>query len=110
MGRDYGIMIPSWPATLGADGAGVVESVGEDVKSFKQGDEVLAQFTPGNNKSAAFQVCIANRSFLDSVKTSQSCAAVDASKVGRKPASWSFDDTTSLPYVSLPHFSISSEG
>ncbi|MCJ1469733.1 hypothetical protein MMC07_008374 [Pseudocyphellaria aurata] len=77
---DYGMFISSWPATLGSDGAGIVEAVGEDVKSFKPGDEVFARFTPGNNKSAAFQ----------------SIAAVHESKVGRKPGSWSFEDAASL--------------
>lgn len=99
--RDYGLFIPSWPATLGGDGAGIVEAVGEDVKSFKQGDEVLARFTPGNNKSAAFQVNAEAQSFRQSVNASQSFAAVDVSKVGHKPQSWSFEDAASLPFV--PH-------
>lgn len=53
---DYGFYVPRWPATLGADGAGVVEDVGEDVQTFKKGDEVLARFTSCDDRRAAFQV------------------------------------------------------
>lgn len=70
MDRDYGLFVPSWPATLGGDGAGVVEAVGDDVKSFKQGDEVFARFTPGNDRSAAFQVRMATQSFWNFVDIS----------------------------------------
>lgn len=53
---DYGFYVPKWPVTLGCDGAGVVEDVGEDVQTFKKGDEVLARFTSGDDRRAAFQV------------------------------------------------------
>ena len=37
----YGAMIESWPALFGADGAGIVEAVGQGVSKFKAGDEVF---------------------------------------------------------------------
>lgn len=54
--RELGVHVPSWPMTLGSDGAGIVVAVGEDVNCFKQGDEVFGCFTSGNNKTASFQV------------------------------------------------------
>src|ERR1700753_3250617 len=49
----YGVRVESWPALFGADGAGIVESVGQGVTKFKPGDEVFALF--GGAKCAAFQ-------------------------------------------------------
>ena len=54
--RRYGIFVSTWPITFGSDGAGIVEAVGDDVKSYKPGDEVLAHFTSGNERRASFQV------------------------------------------------------
>lgn len=34
------IRLKEYPAILGCDGAGVIESVGSDVKDFKKGDRV----------------------------------------------------------------------
>lgn len=56
MNSEIGLYVPSWPVTLGGDGAGIVEAVGEDVKTYKPGDEVFGRFGPVNDKTAAFQV------------------------------------------------------
>ena len=45
-------MVPSWPATFGYDGAGIIEAVGSDVKGVKNGDEVFGYYVKGE----AFQV------------------------------------------------------
>ncbi|RYP12599.1 hypothetical protein DL765_007230 [Monosporascus sp. GIB2] len=37
----FGALVPSWPAVLGIEGAGIAESVGDGVASFKPGDEVM---------------------------------------------------------------------
>lgn len=54
----HGLFVASWPAVLGNEGAGVVEDVGADVKGVKSGDEVLATFTSGDDRKAAFQVAL----------------------------------------------------
>ncbi|PVH98862.1 putative alcohol dehydrogenase [Periconia macrospinosa] len=40
--RDMGIFIKEYPFVLGIEGAGVVETVGSEVKDFQPGDEVMA--------------------------------------------------------------------
>lgn len=39
----YGVIVPSYPAILGSDAAGVVEAVGEGVTQFKKGDKVYVR-------------------------------------------------------------------
>lgn len=71
------------PRILGWDAAGVVESVGSDVRDFKPGDEVFyaGDLTrPGCN--AEFQ-------------------AVDSRLVAKKPESWSFEEAAAVPLVGL---------
>ncbi|KAJ4303459.1 hypothetical protein N0V90_002354 [Kalmusia sp. IMI 367209] len=40
--RDTGLFISRYPHVLGIEGAGVVETVGSDVKGFQPGDEIMA--------------------------------------------------------------------
>ncbi|CUA67073.1 hypothetical protein RSOLAG22IIIB_02991 [Rhizoctonia solani] len=40
---DYGVLIETFPAVLGCDGAGIIEAVGPDVTNFKPGDKVFFQ-------------------------------------------------------------------
>lgn len=78
-----GEMIHSYPATFGLDGAGIVESVGEEVTAFKPGDEVFSLCGIGG-KAAAFQ----------------EIATVPQYFVSKKPESHSFEEVASLPYDS----------
>lgn len=73
-------MLPlKFPLTLGWDGAGIVESVGSDVTSFKAGDAVYAQseFTRGG--------------------TYAEYVLVDASQVAFKPKTLSFAQAAAIP-------------
>ena len=54
--RLSGFMLPKFPAVLGFDGAGVVDTVGANVQDLKVGDEVLASFVAGDDRAAAYQV------------------------------------------------------
>ena len=77
---------------LGYDAAGVVESVGSEVSSFKAGDEVFyaGEFTrPGSN--AEFQL-------------------VDERLTGRKPASLGFADAAAMPLTSITAWEILFDG
>ena len=78
--RVSGIMVQSWPAVLGVDAAGVIDSVGENVKGFKAGDEVFALcgFAP---KAGAYQELV----------------TVPVNQVAKKPASLSFEEAATLP-------------
>ena len=78
----YGAMIESWPALFGADGAGIVEAVGQGVSKFKAGDEVFA-ILGGGSKGAAFQ----------------EIATVPETLVSLKPKNVSFEEAASLPSV-----------
>ena len=40
--QDYGAFVKEWPAVLGADVAGEVIDVADDVKNIKKGDRVTA--------------------------------------------------------------------
>lgn len=78
--RAFGIMVQSWPAVLGVDAAGIIDAVGESVKDFQPGDEVLSLCGMGN-RAGAFQEIITVLSHL----------------VAKKPSSLSFEEAASLP-------------
>jgi NADPH:quinone reductase-like Zn-dependent oxidoreductase len=76
---DWGHVAWSYPHTLGADGAGIVDKVGPDVKEFKPGDRVYGLFDiaqPG--------------SFAEYAVTSE-CA------LARMPAKSSFEEAAAIP-------------
>jgi len=79
---DQGHRVTSWPLVPGLDGAGVVEAVGEHVKRFKVGDEVLASFG-GGGRGASYQ----------------EVAVVKEGIGARKPEAWGWEEAASLPCV-----------
>ncbi|KAJ6503827.1 chaperonin 10-like protein [Mycena sanguinolenta] len=74
--HQLGLFISEYPAVIGADFAGVVDEVGEDVVGFLKGDEVF-----GGAVNGAFQ----------------QYTTVPAAVLIRKPKNVSFDDAASLP-------------
>ncbi|KAG8772038.1 hypothetical protein FRC12_003273 [Ceratobasidium sp. 428] len=52
---DYGLFIDEFPAVLGTDGAGIIESVGPDVTGFQKGDKIFFQGLYKPADSANFQ-------------------------------------------------------
>ena len=81
---DLGHRVTSWPIVPGLDGAGVVEAVGDDVKNFAVGDEVLSLFMAGD-KGASYQ----------------EFAVVREGMVARKPKTWAWEEAASLGFVVL---------
>ena len=80
----------------------MVEDVGENVKGVKKGDEVLAIFSAGDERKAAFQATLPpsagrGESIVD---TKQDYVALPEQVVGVRPKSWSAEDAASLPSVS----------
>ena len=78
--RAFGVTVQSWPAVLGIDAAGIVDSVGESVKGFKSGDEVFG-IGGMDNRGATFQEIF----------------TVPAHLVAKKPTSLTFEEAASLP-------------
>lgn len=78
--RAFGVTVQSWPAVLGIDAAGVIDSVGESVKDFKSGDEILCLGSM-DNQGATFQEIF----------------TVPSHQVAKKPASLTFEEAASLP-------------
>lgn len=78
--RAFGIMVQSWPAVLGVDAAGIIDSVGEAVNDFKPGDEVFSLCGMGM-RAGAFQEII----------------TVPAHLAAKKPAALTFEEAASLP-------------
>lgn len=78
--RAFGFIVSSWPVVHGIDAAGVVKSVGSNVKGLKDGDEVFA-LAGGSNDSGAFQEVMKIPSY----------------RVAKKPASLTFEEAASLP-------------
>ena len=76
---DQGHRVTSWPLVAGLDGAGVIEAVGDKVKDFAVGDEVLAMFASGD-RGGSFQ----------------EFAVIQETMVAKKPATWSFEDAATL--------------
>ncbi|OTB00764.1 hypothetical protein M426DRAFT_65272 [Hypoxylon sp. CI-4A] len=80
----FGAIVKSWPAVLGIDAAGIVESVGDGVTAFKPGDEVLT-FANGLVGNGAFQEVY----------------VVSENQAAKKPASLTFEEAASLPICFL---------
>ena len=70
----------SWPVELGIDAAGAINSVGESIKDFEPGDEVVGLYGM-DNRAGAFQRIITVPSYL----------------VVKKPAISTFEEAASLP-------------
>lgn len=80
----FGAIVRSWPAVLGIEGAGIVDSVGEDVTAFKTGDEVMS-FGHG---------IVGNGTFRE-------IYTVPENFVVKKPGILNFEEATSLPICYL---------
>lgn len=79
---DHGMRVASWPFVPGLDGAGIVEAVGVEVKTFVSGDNVLAMFGLGGRGGSY-----------------QEYALVSEKMVAKIPPSWSLEDAATLAYV-----------
>ena len=77
--RAFGVAVQSWPAVIGIDAAGVIDSIGDSVKDFKSGDEVFSLCVFGN-RGSAFQEIV----------------TVPSHYVAKKPASLTFEEAASL--------------
>ncbi len=78
--RAFGVTVQAWPAVLGIDAAGVIDSVGESVKDFNTGDEIFG-IGGMDNRGATFQEII----------------TVPSHFAAKKPASLTFEEAASLP-------------
>ncbi|QRV98330.1 Zinc-binding dehydrogenase [Ceratobasidium sp. AG-Ba] len=83
---DYGYFVEEFPAVLGTDGAGIIESVGPDVTNFKKGDKVFFQglYKPGSDFA-----------------TFQEYALVDTEVLAKIPSNINDDQAATIPLGSM---------
>ncbi|QRV98332.1 Zinc-binding dehydrogenase [Ceratobasidium sp. AG-Ba] len=83
---DYGFAVEDFPAVLGTDGAGIIESVGPDVTNFKKGDKVFFQglYKPGSDFA-----------------TFQEYALVDTEVLAKVPSNINDDQAATIPLGSV---------
>ncbi|MFC1536654.1 zinc-dependent alcohol dehydrogenase family protein [Pseudomonadota bacterium] len=87
--RANGLFFPDgFPAVLGCDGAGIVESVGSDISRFQPGDQVY--YCYGG---------LGNRVGDSSVGNYAEYAVVDEAYVATKPDCLGFDEAAAAPLV-----------
>ncbi|KAG9121587.1 hypothetical protein FRC07_002400 [Ceratobasidium sp. 392] len=82
---DYGIFVDEFPAVLGTDGAGIIESVGPEVTGFEKGDKIFFQ---GLYKPADFA-------------TFQQYTLVDTEVTAKVPPNISDDQASTIPLGSV---------
>ncbi|KAG8732447.1 hypothetical protein FRC10_000917, partial [Ceratobasidium sp. 414] len=102
---DYGIFIDEFPAVLGSDGAGIIESTGPEVTGFKKGDKMY---------SRSFSSYILdelsdkpNHSFFQGQykpvdhATFQQYVLVDTEVVAKVPSNINDDQASTIPVASI---------
>ena len=82
--RDLGLLVPSWPRVFGIEGAGIIETVGSEVRDLQPGDEVA-----GWEGSGAHPVSWGG--------SYQEYVAVPQHLVAKKPNNISLEEAASLP-------------
>jgi len=82
---DYGILIEEYPAVLGIEGAGMVESLGPEVTHLKKGDKIFFQCKFNPVDYGAFQ----------------QYALVDSEIVSKIPDNITDDEASTLPVGSM---------
>ncbi|QRW12889.1 Zinc-binding dehydrogenase [Ceratobasidium sp. AG-Ba] len=82
---EYGVLVEDFPAVLGSDGAGIVESVGPEVTEFKRGDKVF------------FQGLLTQANFA----TFQQYTLVDSEILAKIPSNINEDQASTLPLGSV---------
>lgn len=98
---------PGYPHIVGADGAGVVESVGADVASVKPGDEVL--FNPGTFCGECPACARGDEALCDRIAilgehrsgTAAELVVLPARNVGPAPEGWSWAERAALTVATL---------
>ena len=99
--HDYLVAVGGIPVPEGripmSDGAGEIESVGEDVHEWKPGDKVMSLFFPNwlDGRPDFRKMVLVNGETVDGFITEKSCVA--ATSLTRMPKGYSYAEAATLP-------------